>query len=307
MYIVDLFQRMTRKTNIPVLIYLVINLFIIAVAVEAVFADSNYSFIAALFASTVLYGLSLAIALSPVGEWILRLQTGCKEITRQEILDYIMPIFNEVYAEARKKDPSIPEDVKLFMNDDEGPNAFATGRRTVCITRGMLQVKPDQIKATLAHEFGHLAHKDTDLILVVSVGNMIVSAIIVGIFLMIELMHIMMTLFALCLGGTEGFIAAICNSLYHLMITAIVAGLIKLWTMLGTALVMKSARANEYEADEFAYNLGYGNALCALLDAIGDSRAEGLFAALASSHPAKDDRISRLQQLGATYRKSFGA
>lgn len=100
-----------------------------------------------------------------------------------------------------------------------------------------------QIKATLAHEFGHLAHKDTDLILVVSVGNLI---------------------------------------------------------------VMKSSRGNEFEADEFSFNLGYGNDLCILLNSIGNSGAKGLFANLASSHPDKHDRIAKLQELGSTYRTTYG-
>lgn len=302
MYLIDFFKRMSRKANIPVLIYLVLNVFVITAAVEMLFTEYTNSFWIALLVSILLYAVSLAIALSPIGEWILRIQNGCTEIKRSEILDFIMPIFNEVYEKARAADPSIPADVKLFINDDEAPNAFATGRRTVCITKGMLQKHPVQIKAVLGHEFGHLAHKDTDLILVVTVGNMIVSAIIIGIRLIIDLMHIVMNIVAIALGGTEGAIAALMNSLYHFLITAFVACLIKLWTSLGTALVMKSSRSNEYEADEFSFNLGYGNALCAMLDTLGGAKAEGLFAALASSHPASDDRIARLQQLGATYR-----
>lgn len=305
MYIIDFFKRMTRKANIPILIYLILNTFVITAVVSLLFYDYIDSLLIAFLASIVLYVFSLTIALSPIGEWVLRYQNGCKEIKRQEIKDYIMPIFNEVYEQAREADPSIPTDVKLFMNDDSAPNAFATGRRTVCITQGLLEMSPAMIKGTLGHEFGHLAHKDTDLILVVTVGNMIVNAIIVGIRLFIDLVHIFMTVFSMFLGGSEGVIASIVNSFYHLMITAIVSLLIRLWTMIGTALVMKSSRANEYEADEFSFRLGYGNALCALLDIIGDSKAEGLFAALASSHPAKDDRIARLQELGATYRKNY--
>lgn len=81
------------------------------------------------------------------------------------------------------------------MNTDEDPNAFATGRKTICVTEGMLHMPESQIKATLGHEFGHLAHKDTDLILVVSVGNLIVSAFILGIRLVIDLFHLV---FGLC-------------------------------------------------------------------------------------------------------------
>ena len=305
MYLVDFFKRMTRKSNIPVVIYLVLNIFIISGIISILFSDSAMPFWKSLLLGIILYVISLVVALSPIGELILRIQTGCRKIQRVEQINYIEPIFREVYDKAKKLDSSIPDDVQLFMNDDDAPNAFATGRKTICITKGMFSIPPEQIKATLAHEFGHLAHKDTDLILVVSVGNMIVTAIIVGIRLAIDLFHIFFSICSLALGGTEGVVAAVVNTIYHLAITAIVAGLTKLWTWVGAMLVMKSSRSNEYEADEFAFNLGYGNEICILLDAIDGSGAKGLFATLVSSHPRKDDRIARLQELGSTYRAGF--
>lgn len=307
MYIVDFLKRMMRKANIPILIYLILNVLVITMFVEMGFENSSNPYLKAFGVSMVLYGSSITIALSPIGEWILRMQTGCKEIKRQDVLDYIMPIFNEVYAHAREVDPSIPNDVRLFMNDDAVPNAFATGRKTVCITEGLLEMHPAMIKATLGHEFGHLAHKDTDLVLVVYVGNMIVNAIILLFRIIFDLLHIGMNIVAAIIDGPEGTFAMALNGVYRLMITLFVATLLKLWSKLGTALVMKSSRSNEYEADEFSYGLGYGNAMCALLDVIGDSKAEGLFAALAASHPASKDRIARLQQLGATYGRKYGA
>jgi|GEM_PF-5838197 len=70
------------------------------------------------------------------------------------------------------------------------------------------------------------------------------------------------------------------------------------WTKLGILLIMKSSHENEFEADEFAYDLGYGNELCALLSTIKGTPSTGLFANLASSHPDNELRIQRLQELG---------
>ncbi|MGT2930117.1 M48 family metalloprotease [Streptococcus dentasini] len=303
MYLINFIKRMSRKSNIPVLIYLALNVFIIAIIIQVMFSDSH--FIQSFFLALALYAVSMFIALSPIGEWILRLQTGCKPIKRVEYSNYIEPLFQEVYTKARAMDTSIPEDIQLFMNEDEAPNAFATGRKTICITEGLLSVPESQIKATLAHEFGHLAHKDTDLILVVSVGNMIVSSIIIFIRLAIDLFHFIFYTISSLAGGQEGAIVALISTIYHLLITAVEVSLTKLWTWIGILFVMKSSRANEYEADEFAYRLGYGNDLCILLDTIDTSGAQGLFASLSSSHPSKNDRIARLQNLGATYQRSF--
>ena len=61
---------------------------------------------------------------------------------------------------------------------------------------------------------------------------------------------------------------------------------------------MKGSRNNEYEADRFSYEIGYGTSLASALDRIagGASEGHGLFANLASSHPDTDSRIARLQQ-----------
>ena len=298
MYIVDFFKRMGRKANIPVIIYLILNIFVIGFAVALMFGLQYW---VALLIGIALYAISLVIALSPLGERILRYQTGCKKMTDPQQIEFLDPLFREVYAKAKEADPSIADDVQMFISDDEDPNAFATGRKTVCITAGMMKMPADQIKATLGHEFGHLAHKDTDLILVVSVGNLIVNACITIFRWILEIAHFILNLAGAIWGGDEGWLVSAASSLYRVCMTAIIGGLTWLWTKLGVLLVMKSSRDNEFEADAFSSDLGYGNELCAMLDTICASNAKGLFANLASSHPDKKDRIAKLQAKGATY------
>ena len=146
MYFIDLFKRILRKSNISLIIYLILNVLIISGCSALVFYSSNVPVPVGLLIGAVLYALSLAVALSPFGEWLLRLQTGCKKICRTDYLNYIMPLFREVHERARELDPSVPADVQLFMNDDKSANAFATGRKTICITEGLLRMPPEQIK-----------------------------------------------------------------------------------------------------------------------------------------------------------------
>ncbi len=301
MYIIEFFKRMFRKSNIPVIIYLVLNYFVIS-AVIYLFTDGNVGM--ALLIGLAVYILSLCIALSPIGEWILRIQLGCKKINRKDQIDYLYPLFNEVYEKAKKLDPKLATDIELYISNDECPNAFATGRKTICVTKGLLDEPADQIKATLGHEFGHLSHKDTDLILLVSVGNMIVNAIIIGIRVIIELIHIMFLLIAFIVGENSWF-GLLVIEIYHLLTLLTVTALTWLWSKLGVLLVMKSSRSNEFEADEFSVMLGYGDELCALLDNICGESPKGLFANLASSHPDTDERIARIQNMGSSYRKSY--
>jgi heat shock protein HtpX len=55
---------------------------------------------------------------------------------------------------------------KVFITENPQPNAFATGRNpdhaAVCVTTGLLaQVNQDELAGVLAHELGHVKHRDT--------------------------------------------------------------------------------------------------------------------------------------------------
>jgi heat shock protein HtpX len=55
---------------------------------------------------------------------------------------------------------------KVFITENPQPNAFATGRNpehaAVCVTSGLLaQVTQEELAGVLAHELGHVKHRDT--------------------------------------------------------------------------------------------------------------------------------------------------
>lgn len=289
-YLADFFVRMKRRSNIPVVIYLLINTYVIG---EICTMFLQRPFWQAYLLGLVLYAISLTLALSPFGEWLLRWQNGCHEIKRKEFVNRLEPLFFEVYEKAKKKDPSLPDDIKLYMSGDNDANAFATGRKTICLTKGLLSLNDEQIKGTLAHEFGHLAHKDTDLLLVVLIGNFIIVAIINIINLFVIFLSLLRHDFA--------------NAIALFIRLAVINAFMWVWTKLGMILINKAGRNNEFEADEFAVELGLGNELCYALDTIAPTTGrQSLFAHLASNHPETDDRIARMQNLGCTYTAGNG-
>ncbi len=278
MYITDFAKHLVRKRNIGIMIYLILNTFLVI----GLFGDP--------IIGVIMYLISLILALSPFGEWILRLQQGCKPLARKEHIDRLIPLFNEVYNKAKALDPSIPDDVKLFISNDSNPNAFATGRKTICLTKGLLEFSDDEIKATLAHEFGHLSNKDTDLILIVTVGNMIVAVLFVLYRIFVTVAGIMFSIVSNSLGGL----------ITTFFIDVILVGMMWLWTKFGTVLVMHSSRNNEFEADKFAHQCGFGTSLIHVLDQFNEIQVgatKGLWANLVSSHPDPDQRIGKLQEL----------
>ena len=305
MYIFSFFKRITRKSNIPVFFYLILNvLFICGIFHFLLGKPLQAPFWMSSVAGLVLYAISLTLALSPIGEWIIRMENGCRKIKRAEQREFLMPLFDEVYARAKEEDPTLRNNIRLFICSDKSANAFAVGRKTICVTEGLLSQSEEEIKAVLAHEFGHISHKDTDLIQLVCAGNVIVTTIILMIRVLCGIFHLMFAPLALLLG--EGLGTILFGDVLHVLTTALIGALMWVWTEIGALLVLKSSRSNEYLADEFSFDLGYGDSLCEFLDSFDEEAPKGAFAVLSRTHPHKDDRIARLQELGAAYRASYG-
>ena len=296
-YFVDFLCRLFSKENIPLCIYLVINMVIIGGIMSVLFVlPLQWGMLSGFF----VYLATIVIALSPIGEFIVRFQTGCKKIKDPEIMSRLEPLFYEVYQKAKMQEPLISDSVRLYMNDDESENAFATGRRTICVTRGLLNMPDEVIKATLGHEFGHLAHKDTDRCLLV-LGNTAIAGICTLIELCALFFNIVASVMAAFTRNENSFIVAMFGVFSSVVMLGIVRCFTKLWTWIGILLVMKTSRNNEYMADAFSCRLGYRDSLCLLLQHFGDDHPKGLFASLASSHPENADRINHILNQGVAY------
>lgn len=243
----------------------------------------------------VIYVFTVLLSLSPVGEWFLAIIAGAGEIKRKDIKIRLIPLLEVVFEEAKIKVPSMVSSIHLKIIHDQSPNAFAMGRRTVCVTDVLLNLSDEEIMAVFAHELGHLAYHHSSIQLLIGGGNLFISGCLLLIKLICWMITAIFTLFAI---GTRrigrGLLITAIGSLSSISIW--------LWTRFCMLFLMWSMRQNEYVADEFAYKLGYGNILASVLDRQMCSAPEnGLLKALYSTHPHSDDRIARLQNLGATY------
>lgn len=285
MYIFDFIKGLFKPSKTGLIIWLVLNIAFIT----AVFWYATGS-IYGVFTGIGIYFVSLCIALSPVGEAVLRFQNGCKRIKNIDERQRLYAIFEDAYSRARQISPRLTQGIKLFISNDSAPNAFATGRKTLCVTRGLLEYSDEEVAAVLCHEFGHLAHKDTDAVLMIGVGNLMVSIIFSLFRFCTNIIFALSTAFASLFGVTGKVIALIffvAGKLFSLILSIIM----HIWTRLGVWLVLASGRKNEYEADIYSCRCGYGEQLCAVLASFGTSSKRGIFAALASSHPKTAKRI----------------
>lgn len=122
---------------------------------------------------TVFYAISITIALSPLGEAILRLMTNVRTLRTREEREYLEPLFQEVYESALQENPKLSRKIKIHIIDAMYANAFAVGRKTIAVTRGAINTfSEEELKGIIAHEFGHLNFGHTKALLLSTIGNM---------------------------------------------------------------------------------------------------------------------------------------
>ena len=264
-YIIEFLSALFKGHNIPVIIYLLMNVVFIAAICFLVYPDIRI----AIPAGLIIYLISLTIALSGIGERLLRFVNHCYPLTDQAIIQRIMPIFNEAKRRAsitaRSEGRSIPDDIELCYNDEPGMSAFATGRKTICFSKGILSASDEMLLAAFEHEFGHIAHHDTDSILLITVGNLIFSAIITFFRIGIVVWDIICKVVGIFTGGVDGFFMIIMGSFTSFLTMIFIDLFMAIWTGIGNLLVLKSSRSQEYKADEFAFKCGKGRELQAML------------------------------------------
>lgn len=283
--------RIFRISNLGTLIFFLLNIGLIL----ALFCPYGITFEAAA-PLVVCYIVTILISLSPIGEWTLAAFAGAREIKRKDIKIRLIPLLEIVFEQAKEKTPSMVSSIRLKIIHDQSPNAFAIGRRTVCVTDGLLNLSDEEIMAVFAHEVGHIAYQHSAIQLLIGGGNLFIS----GCLLILKMICWIITALCGLITGiaTRNFFAGILATLA----TSISAGMIWLWTKFCMLFLMWSMRQNEFIADEYAYKLGYGAILASVLDRHMCSAPDnGLLKALYSTHPHSDDRVAHLQDLGANY------
>ncbi len=192
---------------------------------------------------------------------------------------------------------------RLYVIDQEAPNAFATGRNpenaVVAVTSGIMRIlTPEELRGVIAHEIGHIANRD---ILIQSV-----AAVLAGAIMMIANMMQWAAIFGFASDDEEGSnpIAAIA-----LAIIAPIAA---------TLIQMAISRSREYLADSTGAEISndpkaLASALYKLdatarnlpMDAnpatenmfIVNPFSGGNMANWFSTHPSTEDRIARLMAM----------
>lgn len=120
------------------------------------------------FAILVLLSLLFILVQWAVSPWIVRRAVRGRRAVTAQTNPWLYQTVQELAQQAGIRGPR-----RIWTDDDPSPNAFVFGRTVasseLVVTRGLLErLNQAEIRAVLAHEIGHLRHKDVVIMTLVS-------------------------------------------------------------------------------------------------------------------------------------------
>ena len=231
----------------------------------------------------MIIGLGFAGVMNFASYWysdkiVLKLYKA-KEVTEEED-----PELHKM-VENLAKSAGLPKP-KVYTNDMEVPNAFATGRNpekgVVCVTKGLMdRLDDEEVEGVIAHELAHIKNRDTLI-------NAVVATIAGAVGIIAE-----MAFWGAMFGGREE---------ESDMISALV--LMILTPLIATIIRMAVSRSMEFRADSEAVRIsGNKRGLSSALEKISEasskplekhaSRSQEAGANLFISNPFSGDKITK--------------
>lgn len=209
-----------------------------------------------------------------------------------ELGDYICDCWADVCERAGVN----PDNYRLYVQGTHEINAYALGHNRVVIMMGLIQeLTYDELRGVLAHELSHLIHRDTTY-------GMTAYAITTAYNLVLRIFNVFIIAFSAISYLVRHIpVVNLLALVFTLLIAAITLGIRFLQSVVNISFVILApfgSRRNEYRADRFAYELGFGRQLASALDKLsryGD--VNGFLARLLSDHPPLHKRVARLLAL----------
>lgn len=291
MYLFGVIRSFFKVKNIPSTLYFIANCFIIYYlfsSMQLFETGLNQNAIINGVIGLALNFIIFIFMLSPIGEAIIATCSGGKKWTKSQCMsEELYNLACEVYENCCKVNPKLSPKIKFYIaENNHSVNAFAIGRRTVVLTRGILELDKSVIAGVIAHEFGHLSNCDCDLSLAIYASNILLLGFMITVKITLAIVEIVMGVFSF-----TRFIGSLFAFLGNLFVGLIYC----IWTRFGLLLSNISSRAAEYKADKFAVDSGYGQMLMDGLKTIDPSmQKHSVLSLLGSTHPDTPSRVEKI-------------
>jgi Zn-dependent protease with chaperone function len=259
----------------------------------------------------------LLIASSPLGDKVMALFFTLRRKSMREdariapIVEHIKHLYHEKYGEYL--------DLDVQMMDIPTINGMAIGRKTVVVTTGLLKTGSDEeVTGVIAHEAGHLHHGDGRYNLAMGALFFLTAFLMMWPFVFIVIYEILDWIFGLRTDKQNenkkdqkeqiGPLQGLCGGLTFILVVMIIflfPYYVCAWIITiplrrivdGAEFVIQWPQ--EYRADRFAAELGYGPAMIELFERIGDEDIRTLTGFMSKyfySHPPTALRLDRIER-----------
>lgn len=243
----------------------------------------------------VLYTISIAVALT-CGEFVQKLLNGVRPPETSREKDYLLPLFNDVYEDAKELYSDLPR-IKIFIIDNLSVNAFALGTHTVAVTQGAINTfSIEELQGIIAHEIAHIYYGDTKSKMLNEIGNGLFSIYV----LFVDLFLKVLDLFFIDLDDPDTKDTSTLFRALFLCLRLIINLSVMVTLFLGNVLLSGNERKNELRADRFAHSIGHDegfkNALY-LLQKMSLGENMRFIDRMQQNHPRISKRIEILELL----------
>lgn len=292
-----------REKKTGMLVYLTILLAIVAGTVIESFPEaiSEYGFfsgiIRAIFTAIVLPTFTwclFQLILNGFGQACMRLIVGASKIERQDMIESITIPVEAIIAEARQNGLTLPDDIKVYQMKTDEAVVYAFGMNSIGVSYAMTELPEEVFKAKVLAELYRIHVMDPDYLLFMLGSNLI--SIILGLF------AIVVGWFYMTFGDRRKGLLTESDSMMGALLFASSIVCLSAWMGVCFLFIRGGVRANQFEADRYVAQCGYGEALCLYLDNCMPREFKFGLKLLEMGHPSRNHRIAALQKLGVAYK-----
>lgn len=228
----------------------------------------------------------LLFSLSNIIEWIVRKLEDVRHVATDKEKEYLQPIYNHVYNAYKNQCSNLSHKVRLYIVDTMKVESFAIGRKTIAISRGMIETMSDEeLKGVIAHEFSHIVLYHSQIRLIIAMT----ANIQLWICIVIEkiLMRIIATM------KSDNIIAILLKFVH-----VIFATIVNIVMFIANMIIIPNYRNSEFKADNLTVKCGFGlelkNALYKIYDMEISDKKE-LLNRIYDTHPRTAYRIEKIE------------
>ena len=224
----------------------------------------------------------------------MRLIVGASKIERQDMIESITIPVEAIIAEARRNGLTLPNDIKVYQMKTDEAVVYAFGMNSIGVSYAMTELPEEVFKAKVLAELYRIHVMDPDYLLFMLGSNLI--SIILGLF------AIVVGWVYMNYGDRRKGLLTESDSMMGALLFASSIVCLSAWMGVCFLFIRGGVRANQFEADRYVAQCGYGEALCLYLDNCMPREFKFGLKLLEVGHPSRNHRIAALQKLGVAYK-----